>query len=200
MEDLLLFYYNELGEDIPENYIEIRELCQLNSNIFTIAFIEDKNRRMCENNFIDAHSTAIVEREKTGLLLCGVGLYFYEIGDNYSASMLFELALPSSNIIALVFMNKLKLTDALLIEKYYDIRKKCKEMIAPLMTDDVVSIPMALFDEILNKRIAIREVIQQEKDTYALFRDATKKTVAAIKEAVDFSTCTIDFDIESFFN
>jgi hypothetical protein len=200
MEHLLLFYYNELGQDIPENYKEILELCELNSNTFTTAFIEDKNRRMYEDQFIIAHSIAIVDREKMGMFLCGVGLYFYEIGDNYSASLLFELALPSSNIVSLVFMNKLKLTDVILVDRYTDVKNRCKEMIIPFMSNDIIDIPKILFDEILKKRIDIRDVLQHEKETYALFTDATRKTVAAIKEALEFSTCTIDFDIESFFN
>ena len=200
MEHLLLFYYNELGQDIPENYKEILELCELNSNTFTTAFIEDKNRRMYEEKFIIAHSIAIVDREKMGMLLCGVGLYFYEIGDNYSASMLFELALPSSNIVSLVFMNKLKLTDVILVDRYTDVKNRCREMIIPFMNNDIINIPKVLFDEILKKRIYVRGVLQHEKQTYERFTDATRKTVAAIKEALEFSTCTIDFDIESFFN
>jgi hypothetical protein len=97
-------------------------------------------------------------------------------------------------------MNKLKLTDVILVDRYTDVKNRCKEMIIPFMSNDIIDIPKVLFDEILKKRIYVRGVLQHEKQTYERFTDATRKTVAAIKEALEFSTCTIDFDIESFFN
>lgn len=202
MQDLLLFYYNETGIPVPDKFEKIVELCKINSNLFDTAFILQKEFEKCRNEYYAAHELYKVENENMGILLSGIGLYFYNIKDTYNSSRLFELALPSRNIVAFVLFHNITLTNALFIDKFNQMKRKCEDMIYPFLnsTSCFTCVQKILLDKIMQQKTVIHDSIKEKNDKYEAFTDIWNKTTATLKNAIDLSTCTLYFDIETFFN
>lgn len=203
MKDLLLFYYNDTGSDVPLHFEEILELCELNKHLFVNAFIHEKLLRDYEVNFINAQMCTANQRDHMGLLLCGLGLYFRKLNDTYNSSVLFKLALPSSNIVALVCTNSITfMTDEMLIQ-YNEMKKVCIDAIRPLfLCEDAsrIGLQKVFLKTILENRTILNNAIKNEKITYSAFMKCKSDTLSTIRQAIDLATYTFDFDINSFYN
>ena len=201
MNDVLMTYYHILENITPSNLVEIIELCNLNSHLFKDAIVQEQEFREKGLVLLKAQSDVINSQDFIGRFLCGIGLYFDKQRDLYNSRRLFELALPSSNIIAMVHLSNIQL-DETNIDKYLEMEKNCEDIIHVLIynCNSVITIQQLFFDQIFIHKRILDSAIKFEKEIYDNFQECKNRTSKTIKEAIDLATYNIDFDIESLYN
>lgn len=199
MKDLLLFYYTDTGIGVPLRFEEIIELCELNKHLFVNAFIHEKLLHDYEVTFISEQMFIAKQRDYMGTILCGMGLYFRKINDIYTSSVLFKLALPYFNIVALVYTNSISFMSDEMLMHYNEMKKRCIDAIKPFFICEEKS--HVVFQKwFLENRKFLNNAIKKEKITYSAFMKCKRDTLTTIQQAIDLATYTFDFDIHSFYN
>lgn len=201
MNDLLLRYYHSLDNPTPSNFKEVIELCNLNSHLFKDAFIQEKRLKETEELFYKAQTDVVDAQYYMGVLLCGIALYFDKMKDTYNSRRLFELAKPSSNIVAMVYLNQVSLNNSTYCS-YVEMKKRCEANVTDLVQNYTcfILIQRVFFDKILLHKSVLDTTIRQEKERGNILDECKKTTSTTIRNAIELATCTFEFDINNFYN
>lgn len=199
MDDILAYYYEHIYADANTSIEQIAEMCLLsNSHLFKNSIDMYNELSIKKNEHERTKQVVNRSNEYLGMLLSGLGLYFHYLKYHDNAMKMFELAIPMNNSVALAFFNNKGFETA----DFLATHAECDTLLHNIIHNccNMTDALELMYNKILMQKILIDASVRVEEYALNAVKEVELKTYNEIKNAIEFASYSVDFNIEDFYN